>query len=188
MLPGFWSGYVLKYYTCNFIISSCIRSNKKLQYVVIEWLVFNPIYVSQLLENLFTLLDSLMVWDNNAESSLNGSTEWVELASIGLRLMLGCMKTESLELVAMAAAKLHHLIHSRKPKSTEEICYILKYLHKIQCKSIEGRISLVEGVTNYSFVTRNYLYIVPQSFRLTSLREQSSQDLLWYVRLWLSLE
>ncbi|XP_077975013.1 neurobeachin-like protein 1 isoform X3 [Styela clava] len=99
-----------------------------------------------LMENMFMLFDVLVVWDNNNESSLNGPTEWVELASIGLRLLLGCMNTDKLELVAMAAAKLHHLIHSRSPRSTEEICYLLNNLHKIQCKSIKDDTHVVKFV------------------------------------------
>ena len=91
------------------------------------------------MENFFALYDALAVWGlNNDVASFD--TEWSELACIGLRLLCGCIDAGRLGLVAMASAKLHNLIHSRDPSSTEEVCYLLDSLHKAVCASINGKL------------------------------------------------
>lgn len=89
------------------------------------------------MENLFALYEALSVWGIN--SDIARDTEWSELASIGLRLLCGCIDGGRLGLVAMASAKLHNLVHSREPSSTEEVCFLFYSLHLAMSKSIESK-------------------------------------------------
>jgi len=88
------------------------------------------------MENLFALYEALLVWEQT--SDISRGNEWTELANIGLGLLLGCVATEKLEMFAMSSAKIHNLIHSREPSSTEEVCYMLEALHNFVCDSISG--------------------------------------------------
>ena len=88
-----------------------------------------------MLQNLYALYDAMVVWDT---SDVTRGNEWTELANIGLRLLVSCIDTGKLELVAMASAKLHNLVHSREPASTAEVCYLLFRLHNAVKTSIGG--------------------------------------------------
>ncbi|XP_076823781.1 neurobeachin-like protein 1 isoform X1 [Clavelina lepadiformis] len=104
----------------------------------------SSMWSEKLMENLFAVYDAMVVWELNSDFS--HGNEWTELANIGLRLLCGCVDTEKLELVAMASAKLHNLIHSRPPSSTEEVCYLLSSLHVSVCKSINESSNVKEFV------------------------------------------
>ena len=56
----------------------------------------------------------------------------------GFKLLVSCIETGKLELLAMASAKLHTLVHSRQSSSCNEVCYLLHRLHNIVTNSING--------------------------------------------------
>lgn len=89
------------------------------------------------MENVFALYDALLVWE---QTDLVSGNEWTALANIGINLLIGCIATGKLELVAMSSAKLHNLIHSRVPHSTQEVCYVLDALHIFVGESIKGKL------------------------------------------------
>nr|CAB3264213.1 neurobeachin-like protein 1 [Phallusia mammillata] len=101
------------------------------------------LWTATLMENVFALYDALVVWEQN---DLLRGNEWTDLANIGINLLLGCIATRKLELVAMSSAKLHNLIHSRVPGSTQEVCYILDALHGFVNESIKDDSDVKEFV------------------------------------------
>ena len=114
------------------------------------------------MQNFFALYEALAVWGLNSDVAFG--TEWLELASIGLRLLCGCIEAERLELVAMASAKLHNLIHSRDPSSTEEVCYLLNALNACVCESIKSKHARI--FLRFHFV--HFLTLTPCVFLVSS--------------------
>ncbi|XP_076368453.1 neurobeachin-like protein 1 [Tachypleus tridentatus] len=96
----------------------------------------------KLLEDVLSLLDVLLVFEDYA-----GEEGWLEMAEIGLGIILVCASCENLELCAIATAKLHALVQTRPHASLNETCYLLTTVDRVLTHSVE-----VGDQEHYSFL------------------------------------
>uniref|UniRef100_A0A670JUE8 Neurobeachin-like protein 2 n=1 Tax=Podarcis muralis TaxID=64176 RepID=A0A670JUE8_PODMU len=87
-------------------------------------------------EGVNSLLDKLGVWHHLA----NGTSDLKEMAQIGLRVLIGYISLEDLQLQSMAYVKLHSLLQTASAPKKEEACYVLGKLetplrHSLHTKS-----------------------------------------------------
>nr|XP_015214918.1 PREDICTED: neurobeachin-like protein 1 [Lepisosteus oculatus] len=104
-----------------------------------EGLVNPAMWTEKVLEEAVTLMDSLMVW-------YSSGTQWMQLSQVGIRLLLGFMAQENLQVCAMATAKLNTILQTKAIESQDEACYLLGKLEGILSKSIR------EQTETYSFL------------------------------------
>ncbi|XP_061443028.1 LOW QUALITY PROTEIN: neurobeachin-like protein 2 [Rhineura floridana] len=72
-------------------------------------------------EGVNSLLDKLGVWYHLA----NGTSDLKEMAQIGLRVLIGYVMLEDLQLQSLAYVKLHSLLQTASAPKKEEACYLL---------------------------------------------------------------
>ncbi|XP_028661999.2 neurobeachin-like protein 1 isoform X1 [Erpetoichthys calabaricus] len=106
-----------------------------------EGLVNPSMWTEKVLEEAVTLMDGLMVW-------YTSGTQWMQLSQIGVRLLLGFMAQDNIQLCAMATAKLNTILQTKSIESQEEACYLLGKLEAILIKSIRDR-------------TETYSFLIP---------------------------
>uniref|UniRef100_A0A8C5LHT8 Neurobeachin like 1 n=1 Tax=Jaculus jaculus TaxID=51337 RepID=A0A8C5LHT8_JACJA len=104
-----------------------------------EGLLNSNIWTDKLLEDTMQLLDCLSVW--YAESPV-----WGKLSQIQIQLLLEFIGRGSLQVCAMASAKLNTLLQTKVIESQDEACYILGKLEQVLSQSIKGRTEI------YSFL------------------------------------
>ena len=86
----------------------------------------------QLVDAVVQLLEALNVWDVSEEN-----VEWVEMAHVGVRILLGFISRKEPEFCATASSKLSKILKTRLLNSQSEVCYILGRLHKAYLASRE---------------------------------------------------
>ncbi|KAK2529592.1 Nbeal1 [Columba guinea] len=106
-----------------------------------EGLVNSNLWTEKLLEELVTLMDSLSVW-------YSAGPEANRLSQVQVRLLLGFIAQDNLQVCAMAAAKLNTLLQTKVVESQPEACYILGKLEGILSRSIEKK-------------TETYSFLIP---------------------------
>ncbi|XP_043931342.1 neurobeachin-like protein 1 [Protopterus annectens] len=99
-------------------------------FLLAEGLVNESLWTEKLLEELVTLMDCLMVW-------YSSSADGKRLSQIGVRLLLGFIAQDNLQVCAMAAAKLNTILQTKVIDRQEEACYLLGNLERILSKSIQ---------------------------------------------------
>ncbi|XP_058888101.1 neurobeachin-like protein 1 isoform X1 [Acipenser ruthenus] len=104
-----------------------------------EGLVNPALWTEKVLEEAVTLMDSLMVW-------YSSGTQWMQLSQVGVRLLLGFMAQDNIQVCAMATAKLNTILQTKTIDSQDEACYLLGKLEGILSKSIR------EKTETYSFL------------------------------------
>ncbi|MGH0117639.1 UNVERIFIED_CONTAM: hypothetical protein FKN15_041831 [Acipenser sinensis] len=104
-----------------------------------EGLVNPALWTEKVLEEAVTLMDSLMVW-------YSSGTQWMQLSQVGVRLLLGFMAQDNIQVCAMATAKLNTILQTKAIDSQDEACYLLGKLEGILSKSIQ------EKTETYSFL------------------------------------
>ncbi|XP_029462161.1 neurobeachin-like protein 1 isoform X2 [Rhinatrema bivittatum] len=104
-----------------------------------EGLVNCNLWTEKLLEEIVTLMDSLLV-------CYSSSPEWEKLSQVEVRLLLGFIGQSNLQVCAMAAAKLNTLLQTKVIENQEEACYLLGKLEGILSRSIR------EQTETYSFL------------------------------------
>ncbi|XP_077997957.1 neurobeachin-like protein 1 isoform X2 [Glandiceps talaboti] len=87
----------------------------------------------KLVDTLMLLLDALNVWEQTF-----GEADWLEMAQIGIRILIGFASQNDIELCAASAAKLHILLETRPIASTQEACYLLGSVDKALVRSLRG--------------------------------------------------
>nr|XP_056713128.1 neurobeachin-like protein 2 [Euleptes europaea] len=82
----------------------------------------NPaLWSEKVYEGVNSLLEKLAVWYHLA----NGTSDLKEMAQIGLRLLVGYIMLEDVQLQPLAYAKLHTLLQTASAPKKEEACYLL---------------------------------------------------------------
>ncbi|KAG7467392.1 hypothetical protein MATL_G00152830 [Megalops atlanticus] len=104
-----------------------------------EGLVNPALWTEKLLEEAVTLMDSLMVW-------YTSGTQWLQLSQVGVRLLLGFMAQEDMQVCAMATAKLNAILQTKSVETQDEACYLLGRLEGILSRSVR------EQTEAYSFL------------------------------------
>ncbi|KAM8934102.1 neurobeachin-like protein 1 [Pelodytes ibericus] len=104
-----------------------------------EGLVNCHMWTGKLLEEIVTLMDSLSVWYSTGPESET-------LSLVEIRLLLGFIAQDNLQVCAMATAKLNTLLQTKVIENQEEACYLLGKLEGILSKSIQ------EKSETYSFL------------------------------------
>ncbi|KAM3585663.1 uncharacterized protein V6R79_023778 [Siganus canaliculatus] len=97
-----------------------------------EGLVSPALWTEKVLEETVTLMDSLMVW-------YSSGTQWFQLSQVGLRLLLGFMAQEDLDVCAMATAKLNGILQTKEVSSQDEACYLLGKVEGILRRSVQEK-------------------------------------------------
>ncbi|XP_006816022.1 neurobeachin-like protein 1 [Saccoglossus kowalevskii] len=90
-------------------------------------------YHQKLVDSLTLLLDALNVWEDSF-----GEGDWVEMAHIGVVILVGFSSQNDIELCASSTAKLHILLETRPLQSTAEACYLLGSVDRALVKSLKG--------------------------------------------------
>ncbi|XP_033101707.1 neurobeachin-like protein 1 [Anneissia japonica] len=98
----------------------------------------------KLIEGTIDLVDSLGIWERNVE--VDG---WTEVSQISLRILMSFVDKDDMDMCAIAAAKLHHLLQTRPIPSTFEVCFILGSMHSALMNSLKAT------------EIKTYAYIVP---------------------------
>ncbi|XP_069082133.1 neurobeachin-like protein 1 isoform X2 [Pleurodeles waltl] len=106
-----------------------------------EGMVNPKLWTEKLLEEVVTLMDSLSVWYSTGP-------EWTKLSQIEIRLLLGFIGQDNLQVCAMATAKLNTLLQTKVISSQEEACYLLGMLEGILSRSIKQK-------------TETYSFLIP---------------------------
>nr|XP_023698354.1 neurobeachin-like protein 1 isoform X3 [Paramormyrops kingsleyae] len=104
-----------------------------------EGLVNPALWTERLLEEAVTLMDSLMVW-------YSSGTQWLQLCRVGIRLLLGFMAQDNMQVCAMATAKLNAILQTKSVETQDEACYLLGRLEGILSRSVR------EQTETYSFL------------------------------------
>ncbi|KAJ8389791.1 hypothetical protein AAFF_G00114970 [Aldrovandia affinis] len=104
-----------------------------------EGLVNPALWTEKLLEEAVTLMDSLMVW-------YSSGAQWLQLSQVGVRLLLGFMAQDDMQLCAMATAKLNTILQTKRVETQDEACYLLGRLEGILSRSVK------EQTETYSFL------------------------------------
>ncbi|RVE75339.1 hypothetical protein OJAV_G00015710 [Oryzias javanicus] len=95
-----------------------------------EGLVNPALWTEKVLEEAVTLMDCLMVW-------YSAGAQWFQLSQVGLRLLLGFMAQDDLQVCAMATAKLNGILQTKEVSSQDEACYLLGKVEGILRRSIQ---------------------------------------------------
>ncbi|ELW62717.1 Neurobeachin-like protein 1 [Tupaia chinensis] len=104
-----------------------------------EGLVNSNMWTEKLLEDMTLLFDCLSVWYNE-------SPVWVKLSQIQIQLLLGFIGRGTLQVCAMASAKLNTLLQTKVIENQDEACYILGKLEHVLSQSIKEQTEI------YSFL------------------------------------
>eukprot|EP00073_Rattus_norvegicus_P038362 XP_008765397.1 PREDICTED: neurobeachin-like protein 1 isoform X1 [Rattus norvegicus] len=104
-----------------------------------EGLVNSNMWTEKLLEDTTQLLDCLSVWYSE-------NPVWVKLSQIQIQLLLEFIGRGSLQVCAMASAKLNALLQTKVIANQDEACYILGKLEHILSRSIKEQTEI------YSFL------------------------------------
>lgn len=104
-----------------------------------EGLVNSNMWTEKLLEDTTQLLDCLSVWYSE-------NPVWVKLSQIQIQLLLEFIGRGSLQVCAMASAKLNALLQTKVIENQDEACYILGKLEHILSRSIKEQTEI------YSFL------------------------------------
>ncbi|XP_063285902.1 neurobeachin-like protein 1 isoform X1 [Pelobates fuscus] len=118
-----------------------------------EGLVNPSLWTGKLLEEIVTLMDSLSVWYSTGPESEN-------LSLVEIRLLLGFIGQDNLQVCAMATAKLNTLLQTKVFGNQEEACYLLGKLEGILSKSIR------EKSETYSFLIPIVRTLVQKIYQL----------------------
>ncbi|KAH0627676.1 hypothetical protein JD844_003763 [Phrynosoma platyrhinos] len=86
-------------------------------------------------EGINSLLDKLGVWYHLA----NGTSDLKEMAQIGLRVLIGYIMLEDVQLQSMAYVKLHSLLQTASAPKKEEACYLLGKLETPLRRSLHSK-------------------------------------------------
>ncbi|XP_072337816.1 neurobeachin-like protein 1 isoform X1 [Scyliorhinus torazame] len=106
-----------------------------------EGLVNPALWTDKVLEEMVTLMDSLMVW-------YSSGSEWMQLSQLGVRLLLGFIAQNNIQVCAMAAAKLNTILQTKEIVNRDEACFLLGKLEETLTKSIRER-------------TETYSFLIP---------------------------
>ncbi|XP_069471622.1 neurobeachin-like protein 1 isoform X2 [Ambystoma mexicanum] len=125
-----------------------------------EGMVNPKLWTEKLLEEVVTLMDTLSVWYSTGP-------EWAKLSQVEIRLLLGFIGQDNLQICAMATAKLNTLLQTKVIASQEEACYLL---------------GMLEGILNHSInqKTETYSFLIPIVRTLVS---KIYQQLFMYLHL-----
>ncbi|XP_048664305.1 neurobeachin-like protein 1 isoform X11 [Marmota marmota marmota] len=104
-----------------------------------EGLVNSSMWTEKLLEDIMLLFDSLSVWYSQ-------NPAWVKLSQIQIQMLLGFIGRGSLQVCAMASAKLNTLLQTKVIENQDEACYILGKLENVLSQSIKEQTEI------YSFL------------------------------------
>lgn len=97
---------------------------------------FGKKVTESLLDGILSLMECLVVF---REGSGNQDMEWAEMAKMALDILLKCAgNTEEPELCAMAAAKLHSLVQTRRASTLEENAYLIFRLSQVMITVLES--------------------------------------------------
>ncbi|XP_055486139.1 neurobeachin-like protein 2, partial [Leucoraja erinacea] len=122
----------------------------------------NPaLWSEKILEGSINLLDKLSVWFH----SDNSTPDLKEMAQIGLRLILGYMVQDDMQVCAMACVKLHSLLQTM-PIHKEEACYLLGRLDLPLRQSIQQRSDI------FSYLMPIVRTLMDQCYQLLELQYQ----------------
>ncbi|XP_072858872.2 neurobeachin-like protein 2 isoform X3 [Pogona vitticeps] len=86
-------------------------------------------------EGVNSLLDKLGVWYHLA----NGTSDLKEMAQIGLRVLMGYIMLEDVQLQSLAYVKLHSLLQTASAPKKEEACYLLGKLETPLQRSLHDK-------------------------------------------------
>ncbi|XP_078085110.1 neurobeachin-like protein 1 isoform X3 [Mustelus asterias] len=106
-----------------------------------EGLVNPALWTDKVLEEMVTLMDSLMVW-------YSSGSEWKQLSQLGVRLLLGFIAQDNIQVCAMATAKLNTILQTKEIVNRDEACFLLGKLEETLTKSIRER-------------TETYSFLIP---------------------------
>ncbi|XP_069790231.1 neurobeachin-like protein 1 isoform X3 [Narcine bancroftii] len=104
-----------------------------------EGLVNPALWTDKVLEEMVTLMDNLMVW-------YSSGSEWMQLSQLGVRLLLGFIAQDNIQVCAMAAAKLNTILQTKEIVNRDEACFLLGKLEGTLTKSIREKTEI------YSFL------------------------------------
>ncbi|XP_077874001.1 neurobeachin-like protein 1 isoform X2 [Ictidomys tridecemlineatus] len=104
-----------------------------------EGLVNSSMWTEKLLEDIMLLFDSLSVWYSQ-------NPVWVKLSQIQIQMLLEFIGRGSLQVCAMASAKLNTLLQTKVIENQDEACYILGKLENVLSQSIKEQTEI------YSFL------------------------------------
>ncbi|CAH1788242.1 unnamed protein product [Owenia fusiformis] len=112
-------------------------------------------YSEMLIDEVCQLLDILAVW--NVES------EWMEMAHLGCSILLAFTSQRDLNLCAVAAAKLHTILHTRPVDKLQEACFYMGTLDHILTQAQK------EGLDNYQFVIPVMKALIEKSYEVLNM-------------------
>ncbi|XP_057608689.1 neurobeachin-like protein 1 isoform X3 [Chionomys nivalis] len=118
-----------------------------------EGLVNSNMWTEKLLEDTTQLLDYLSAWYSE-------NPGWVKLSQIQIQLLLEFIGRGSLQVCAIASAKLNALLQTKVIESQNEACYILGKLEHILSRSIKEQTEI------YSFLIPLFRTLVSKIYEL----------------------
>ncbi|KAL1771089.1 neurobeachin 1 isoform X1 [Sigmodon hispidus] len=118
-----------------------------------EGLVNSNMWTEKLLEDTMQLLDYLSVWYSE-------NPGWIKLSQIQIQLLLEFIERGSLQVCAMASAKLNALLQTKVIENQDEACYILGKLEHILSQSIKEQTEI------YSFLIPLFRTLVSKIYEL----------------------
>ncbi|ERE81078.1 neurobeachin-like protein 1 [Cricetulus griseus] len=118
-----------------------------------EGLVNSNVWTEKLLEDTTQLLDCLSVWYSE-------TPVWVKLSQIQLQLLLEFIGRGSLQVCAVASAKLNALLQTKVIENQDEACFILGKLEHILNRSIKEQTEI------YSFLIPLFRTLVSKIYEL----------------------
>ncbi|KAG8138665.1 hypothetical protein E2320_001489 [Naja naja] len=101
-------------------LPSLTQNALKLLHLLQDFL-FSEGHNNQIYEGANSLLDKLGAWYHLA----NGTSELKEMAQIGLRVLIGYIMLEDVQLQSLAYVKLHGLLQTASAPRKEQACYLL---------------------------------------------------------------
>ncbi|XP_072116392.1 neurobeachin-like protein 2 isoform X3 [Mobula birostris] len=119
------------------------------------------LWSEKILEGTINLLDKLSVWYH----SDNGTSDLKEMAQIGLRIILGYIIQDDMQVCAMACVKLHSLLQTM-PIRKEEACFLLGKLDEPLSRSIKDKSDI------FSYLMPIARTLMDQCYQLLELQYQ----------------
>ncbi|XP_072905355.1 neurobeachin-like protein 2 isoform X3 [Hemitrygon akajei] len=119
------------------------------------------LWSEKILEGTINLLDKLSVWYH----SDNGTSDLKEMAQIGLRIILGYIIQDDMQVCAMACVKLHSLLQTM-PIRKEEACFLLGKLEEPLSRSIKDKSDI------FSYLMPITRTLMDQCYQLLELQYQ----------------
>uniref|UniRef100_UPI00398EFA2E neurobeachin-like protein 2 isoform X1 n=1 Tax=Pristiophorus japonicus TaxID=55135 RepID=UPI00398EFA2E len=119
------------------------------------------LWSEKIFEGVINLLDKLAVWYH----SDNETSDLKEMAQIGLRVILGYIIQEDMQVCAMACVKLHSLLQTM-PIRKEEACFLLGKLDVPLTRSIKGKTEI------FSYLMPIVRTLMDQCYQLLELQYQ----------------